>query len=154
VLGTCVSLLSAGRLEGCTCIAFEFGRDVEKYPIILLGKAIELAEHRTADPYARMVDVSFRVLQLWKGEVPISITIRTNRYESACGFPFAVGRHYVVFVWRDLSPAGTDRWLLETNSCSPTAAAGKAGILMAQLDGHFGKRTSPPPDEESSAAQQ
>jgi hypothetical protein len=101
-----------------------------------------------------MIDVSFQVLQVWKGEVPTNVTIRTALQESACGYPFIAGRHYVVFIRRDLSPAGTSGWLLETNSCAPTQLAAKAVSLVAQLDAHFLKRTLVPEDVASSGAAQ
>jgi hypothetical protein len=128
-------------LDACTCIAFEFARDVDQFPIILMGKAVERTDHRTSDQYRAMIDVSFQVLQVWRGEVPGDITIRTNRQESACGYPFVAGQHYVVFVQRDLSPGSGAHWLLETHSCTPTAPASKAASLITQLDAHFGKRT-------------
>ena len=152
VVGLC--LQTAPQLWACTCVAFEFARDVDKYAFILRGEAVELSEHRVAGPFGRMIDVSFRVLRVWKGEVPPDVTIRTSAHEPACGYPFVAGRQYVVFVQRDLSPVGGAHWLLKTSSCAPTKAAAEASELVSQLDAHFGKQLPLLPNVGSSAAEQ
>lgn len=69
--------------------------------------------------------VSLRLLNSWKGVTTPTVTIATDT--STCGYPFTVGRQYIIYA--DPSPDG----ILKTNGCTRTSELPYASADMAFL---------------------
>jgi len=67
---------------------------------VFAGKVVAI------DKRTRPVRVVFMVDRSWKGNVPRKVVISTGRGDGDCGYPFLIGRRYVVYA----GPASLTRW--------------------------------------------
>jgi len=43
--------------------------------------------------------VEIKVEKVWKGEIPKTIVVQTSKLASDCGYSFALGRKYLIYVY-------------------------------------------------------
>ncbi len=72
-------------------------------------------------------EVKFRVIRTWKGVVGPEVVVRTRLTGEACGYPFVIGRAYLVFV-REILPG------IETGICTGTRDLADADEEVQALD--------------------
>ena len=77
--------------------------------------------------------VEFDVKQVWKGAMDARVSLWTAREESSCGYPFEVGREYVVYTSQAMRKPVDGLPGLMTGRCSRTALLEEAGEDLADL---------------------
>jgi hypothetical protein len=76
--------------------------------------------------------VTLRVPKAWKGiDSAEQARVRTRKDSAACGFPFALGEHYLVYA-QELSPA-QDGVALQVLRCGRTRALAEAEADVREL---------------------
>ena len=73
------------------------------------------------------VAVTFTVVRSWKGVEEPSVTVYTGANTAVCGYPFDVGRRYLVYA------TASDPGMLATNVCTRTAEEDAAQSDMSAL---------------------
>jgi len=111
-LAVTLALGAAGPVRACKCIA-------PPPPLAALGSADGVFSGqviRRADPLAGQkgvsslspVDYTFRVEDVWKGDIGDTVVVRTARSSASCGYPFEIDDVYLVYATRDPSGWRTD----------------------------------------------
>ena len=111
-LAVTLLLGAAAPAHACKCIA-------PPPPLAALGSADAVFGGqviRRGDPLAGQkgvsslspVDYTFRVEDVWKGDIGDTVVVRTARASASCGYPFEMGRVYLVYATRDPSGWRTD----------------------------------------------
>lgn len=82
----------------CSCTNLpEFDRAYQYSDAIFLGDVLAI---ESAEPeYYDAVWATFRVDAAWKGGPPATVRVLTATNVGACGFPFEVGKRYLVFAF-------------------------------------------------------
>ena len=119
--------------EACTCMAFP--NDLEKAvamayaqaDVIFLGDAT--AVRNTFLGILGQREVTFSVRDRWKGSIPDTTLVRTNKGEIACGYNFKKRNSYLVFAYWD-----QQRKHLTTSFCDLNRTEAKAKDAIAALD--------------------
>ena len=83
-------------------------------------------------------EIEFVVSQVWKGEVPERMAVRTAPRDAACGTGLEQGREYIVFAY-----AIPNDDALHMNLCSPTTSQG--GFWFDGVMAFLGRRASTEP---------
>ena len=122
------SLSGGGTAQACSC-AFPPGSPAEELAqadAVFAGVATSVKAHRklfilpsSSDP----VTVEFDVSHVWKGPQQESLTVKTVRSESSCGYEFQKGEWYVVYARNG-----------ETGLCSRTTPTWRAFADFKELD--------------------
>ena len=81
-------------------------------------------------------EVKFRVIKAWKGVAGPEFVVRTQLTGEACGYTFALGGAYLVFV-REILPG------IETGICTGTRDLADADAEVRVLDAAIEKRPQP-----------
>lgn len=94
---------AAAPCAACSCIQQTPKEQAESADVVFTGVVKEIVG---ADPDDGVegddeLTVRFRVKRAYKGQVQRFTRVRTNESDAACGYPFAEGRKYTVFAWRD-----------------------------------------------------
>lgn len=79
------------------------------------------------------VVLEFDVKEVWKGAMEARVSLWTAREESSCGYPFEVGREYLVYTSRAMRKPVDGLPGLTTGRCSRTALLEEAGEDLADL---------------------
>ena len=95
---------------------------------VFRGTVLQVATSDADAFYSR--NVTFQVSQVWKGPAESLATIRTSDNSAACGYPFAVGQEYVVYV-----EPGSSVWLCTRTRLRSDAAADLAALGAGQIPG-------------------
>jgi hypothetical protein len=90
------------------------------------------------------VEVTFDVLQSWKGPAEENITVITRRFGSMCGYGFKTGGEYLVY-------AGGKDNSLSTSLCSRTRGLARASEDLSLLGEGVFSRLPPTPRAEPTA---
>lgn len=123
VLGVLVWLVMPSRpARACSCLP-------PPPPKVALAQSDAVFEGR---PFAtnvatNMAEYSFEVDQVWKGDLPARVTIKTATSAAACGRTYQVGQSYIVYARR-----GSGKTLLD-GLCSRTRTSAAAGEDLEQL---------------------
>ena len=122
---------TASCLTLCSC---NWERDPLKardaFPVVLEGRALDstLAAPRTTDANGReRFRVRVVVGQVWKGDVPDTIVVVTSEPASGCGFSFARGERYLLFLFRNSSGS------LSATMCSLSQPWERADSIVTAL---------------------
>ncbi|HEY0074500.1 MAG TPA: hypothetical protein VGB77_10385 [Abditibacteriaceae bacterium] len=91
--------------------------------IVFAGRVVSIRQvSEDSEPPGQnyiMNEVSFIMAKLWKGSPQRFISVRTWPNEASCGYPFKVGKNYLVYArhWKSQN---------HTNYCSPTKQLAQA----------------------------
>ncbi|MCX7943188.1 MAG: DUF4476 domain-containing protein [Deltaproteobacteria bacterium] len=112
-----------GELFGCKCIdpeSIPIDETIKKSTTIFIGEVISIESEQ------RYLKVKFDVLASYKGIKERSyIVVKTAKDDAACGYPFKVGKRYLVFTY------GEDAFY--TGRCSRTKLLKDSGETIAML---------------------
>lgn len=87
-----------------------------------------------------MAPITFVVLRAWKGaEKGKTVSVITSGSTASCGFPFANGKTYLVYAFKN-----PDTGKLGTGLCSRTKASSEAAEDIKEIDLNKGKASQPP----------
>lgn len=92
----CLVTLAAARAAACSCVEVGLEESIASAPVIFEGVVDSVEIDEAAD--ARVV--RFAVTQAWRGVSSERVEVRTHARESACGYPFEIGRAYLVYASR------------------------------------------------------
>ena len=122
------SLSGGGTAQACSC-AFPPGSPAEELAqadAVFAGVATSVKAHRklfilpsSSDP----VTIEFDVSRVWKGPQQETLTVKTVRSESSCGYEFQEGEWYIVYARNG-----------ETGLCSRTTPTWRAFADFKELD--------------------
>ena len=82
------------QVFACKCLPPKRpSEELNRAVAVFSGKVsdIKTEEHRFV--------VQIKVESVWKGEIPKTITVQTSKWESACGYSFAAGKQYLIYVY-------------------------------------------------------
>lgn len=126
---TTLLLFDTARVAACTCIVGEpFITYVTGADAILTGKVISQEEGGTPDQGIYAIPFDIKVTKVWKGANQPTVTIATSN--SMCGYPFEVGKEYLIF-------ANVEDGQLYADSCSRSQPFETAERDIALLDTLF-----------------
>jgi len=117
---TFFSLLSAGNVSACSCIFLPeiesldsvVKRAYKNSSAVFVGEVVEIVQK----PDVFFVQVKFVVEQKWNDGIKKTVTITTGKGGGDCGYPFEIGKKYLVY-------ASNSKNTLQTNICTKTALA-------------------------------
>jgi hypothetical protein len=72
---------------------------------------------------ARGLSYRFEVDDVWKGDVGPTVAVVTGSGRGDCGYPFKVGRSYLVFAERELDGTRLSTWLCTRTNQVPSSGA-------------------------------
>ena len=110
------SAASVDTVTACTCLTVPGSprelvqADKDISTAVFLGTVTDI---RTESDGMQLT-VRFSVERVWKGPVSSELTVSTHAQTDACGFPFALGRRFIVYARSHLQGP------LSTYSCSRT----------------------------------
>ena len=137
-------LFGAPRAFACSCLLPEGPRSKlvaeakQGSHAIFSGKVIKIVENPNAQKMQdQYISVELRVVEIWKGTLGKTVTIRTGANDGNCRFPFKVGQTYLVYAENSTMYSPTE--MLSTGICSRTAlySKGKPDIR------YLGRRRKP-----------
>lgn len=113
-------LLQTPAAVGCMCVKSPdvpaaLGRADAVFAGVIVGKQDAAAENAmlsSMDPIAYFFDVT----DVWKGAVGDTAVVTTARHSASCGYPFELGRSYIVYATYSRTVEGE----LRTNLCTRT----------------------------------
>src|SRR3989304_3549256 len=108
IIATVVCILAGGpRVQACSCV--ESGPPGEasgKVGTVFVGQVV--SSTRFADPPSLepvFTQTGFRirlkVTEAFRGDVGTEMVVRTSEGGGSCGYPFVMGRTYLVYAYRD-----------------------------------------------------
>ena len=112
-------------VDGLSCAPFTLQINFEDAKLVFLGKVI--SKEHVPDPFIEGAQDSvfqFEILETFKGTLEKEITLQNS--EHFFGFPFEVGKNYVVFSHGTGDP-------IEEMSCSFTGSADSIDINQLQM---------------------
>jgi hypothetical protein len=120
---TAFIILSANSVFACSCIrtpdvplAKLVKEAKNKSDAVFTGKVLEVKE--TNENGYIYTGVELEIITFWKGNVSKKVTIITGNDSADCGYPFEVGKTYLVYAGNNASYSSVKR--LETTICSRT----------------------------------
>ena len=126
VLGAAVE-----RASACTCVGrYPACRAFGDSAAVFLGEVVAIADvSRTMDVGGRSLSyrqkrVHFRVSEAFRGTTETELDVLTGVGDGDCGYPFVVGRRYVVF-------ASDGSGAFSTGICQPTQMEAEAEATLA-----------------------
>jgi len=100
----------------CSCATLTPDRALEIHDVVFSGRVYEI-HPPTSTPNQQdsgsLVQNSFEVKEVWKGELDRTVDIRAAQSTASCGYQFAIDEEYLVYAYYN------GDWL-ETGSCSLT----------------------------------
>lgn len=96
----------------------------KKSKAVFSGEVLEINESPDKD----FLLVSIRVRSIWKGVKGKEIVVVTGKGKGDCGYPFQVGKNYLVYAYK------TSNRQLATNICQRTALLSDANKDILILD--------------------
>lgn len=96
-----VALLISTQINAFACSCPTIGGTLEQHikwklkdsKAVFSGKVIEINDK----PQSRDFFVKIKVEKLWKGSLSEEVVITTERSTASCGYPFEVGKNYLVY---------------------------------------------------------
>ena len=117
---TFFSVLNAGNVSACSCIFLPETESLDSIvqraykdsSAVFVGEVVEIVQK----PDVFFVQVKFVVEQKWNDGIKKTVTITTGKGGGDCGYPFEIGKKYLVY-------ASNSKNTLQTNICTKTALA-------------------------------
>lgn len=94
-----VSLAQAAEARACSCMALSPAEGLSSSHAVFTGEVTAITKNE-ATRFGGM-EVTLRVGKVWKGAPPEETKVHTASSTAACGYPFAVGKTYLVYAVRD-----------------------------------------------------
>jgi hypothetical protein len=119
VFGILISISLVSFVYACSCAMYGTPEEeLEGATAVFSGKVIKI------ETPGQMVlggnnNVTFDIIEIWKGDAWGQIIIKTSSADSLCGFGFAEGKEYLVYAFGDISD-------LQTNICQRTKLLSEA----------------------------
>ena len=123
-------IFTRSEIYACSCptmggtLREEMKWQLKDSQAVFSGEVIKI----TDVPASRDVLVKIRLLESWKESLPDEINIATDRSPGSCGYPFEVGKSYLVFAHR------SDEGNLTTGLCLRNRELQKAAEELKILD--------------------
>ena len=116
-LAVAAAVLSRGdAAAGCSCRLPPPPQEaLAQADAVFVGLVQESVAQDVESAPGSRVAVTFSVLRSWKGVEEPSVTVYTGANTAVCGYPFDVGRRYLVYA------TVSDPGMLATNMCTRTA---------------------------------
>ncbi len=101
-----IALLSTAALA-CSCPTVMSPGEEIKWKL-KEGSAVFSGEVLSVDAAGRRKQVTFRVIEFWKGNLDSKVTVSTEDHPGACGYEFEIGKTYLVFaeLWENRHHTG------------------------------------------------
>lgn len=96
-------------------------------PLVALDQALAVFSGKVTRISANRSLVWLEVHRAWKGVKEPEMLVSTASHEAACGFPFRIGEHYLVYATGQNGP------MLRTGLCSRTKRLAEAAADLAEL---------------------
>jgi len=117
---TFFSVLNAGNVSACSCIFLPETKSIDSIvkkayknsSAVFVGEVVDIVQK----PDVFFVQVKFVVEQKWNDGIKKTVTITTGKGGGDCGYPFEIGKKYLVY-------ASNSKNTLQTNICTKTALA-------------------------------
>ncbi len=102
-------LLIGSNTWACTCLPDSFEEDFQTGEFVFSGKVLSVDKPVSSGfvSSAQLVEFEFELQEEWKGELASKITVSTELAVASCGFPFEVGKRYVVLA-RKMKPQAVE----------------------------------------------
>jgi hypothetical protein len=109
-LALAVALAQGHAAFACSCIKPPTPAEARNLSeAVVVGKVLEVAPNGKGSGFV----VKLQVEQSWKGPSCTEMTVATGRGDGDCGYPFEVGKSYLVYAHKDGET-------LRTNICTRT----------------------------------
>ncbi|MGB8224965.1 MAG: hypothetical protein WCF10_20410 [Polyangiales bacterium] len=108
-----VSLAHASEARACSCMKLSPSEGLSSSEAVFTGEVIDVQPNE-ATRFGGL-EVTLRVKQVWKGAIDEEVKVHTAGSGAACGYGFAKGLTYLVYVVRD------DADPMRVSLCSRTA---------------------------------
>lgn len=113
-------ILSSNEVFACSCLRFPdapLSKQVKeargKSDAVFTGKVLEVTKNTEGGR-----SVKLEIINSWKGNLSKEIILLTGNDDGDCGYPFEVGKTYLVYADNGTMYSSVDR--LETTICSRT----------------------------------
>jgi hypothetical protein len=118
----------AAAAEACSCqMPPAPAEALGQADAVFLGQVQETAVEPADDAHGERSLVTLSILRSWKGVDEPFVTVYTAHSEAACGYPFELGRRYLVYAAQSAPDA------LTTSLCTRTRAEAAAQSDLAEL---------------------
>ena len=101
LIGVILCLVGSASVSvACTCMHMrgDPAKAFSAASAVFSGKVVKITEGETSSPIGlRQLAVKFRVEKSWKLIRKNEVTVSTININSLCGFPFEVGKSYLVY---------------------------------------------------------
>ncbi len=130
-----LTLIGTEQAYACSCLMPEgpisklVGEAKQSSHSIFSGKVVKITENPDAQKFQdQYISVELRVIDIWKGTLGKTVTIRTGSHDGNCRFPFKVNQTYLIYAENSTMYSPTE--MLSTGICSRTTlyAKGKQDI--------------------------
>ena len=99
-----------GFLYPCSCMEPPPPEDAyEEADVVFSGEVTNMVISEEGYYY----EVTFQIIDIWKGEYLEEITVLTELFSDTCGYPFQINNEYLVYAY-------TYSWGIYTNICTRT----------------------------------
>ncbi len=109
-------------LWACSCIELSHEEHFQRSDAVFRGlvkkSKVESGKRGRGDDEV----LKIKVMEQWKGNLPRVVKIRTYAQDAACGYPFSVGKEYLIF-----AAYFGENGDLRTNLCDGTLPWAKVG---------------------------
>jgi hypothetical protein len=123
------------KVCACSCIPNPLPKEaLAKSDAVFVGEVKAVTKRGSIEDGDVRIDL--QVSSVWKGEIPRTLSISTDR--SICGYPFEPASKYLIYARRF-----PDQTLLSTNVCTRTAMLSDAKEDLAALGSGLPPRRDP-----------
>ena len=114
-----------GFLYPCSCMEPPPPEDAyEEADVVFSGEVTNMVISEEGYYY----EVTFQIIDIWKGEYLEEITVLTELFSDTCGYPFQINNEYLVYAY-------TYSWGIYTNICTRTNLLEYASEDLDYLNG-------------------
>jgi hypothetical protein len=114
-----VSLAHAAEARACSCMALSPAEGLSSSHAVFTGEVTAITKNE-ATKFGGL-EVTLRVKKVWKGTPTEETKVHTASSTAACGYPFILGKTYLVYAARDEADP------MRVSLCSRTALIEDAG---------------------------
>jgi hypothetical protein len=132
IVTAALTLVAAPTIAlACKCAPVTPAAALSQSTAAFSGRVTGIDTPAATSPTAYMdpLTVHVAVAEVWKGDVPATALVETAQETASCGYPFEVGRDYVIYA--TAAPNHTDPFA--TGMCSGTKPLADAGADLAAL---------------------
>ena len=120
-----ISILLISLAFPCSCMEPPPPEEAyEDADVVFSGEVINITE----DESGYYHEVTFQIIDVWKGEDSEEITVLTETYSDACGYNFQINNEYLVYAYNYT-------WGIYTNICTRTNLLEYASEDLDYLNG-------------------